>query len=48
VLREPVDSFFEKVLVNDPDEKIRANRLALLSEMRKATARVAAFSQIAG
>jgi glycyl-tRNA synthetase beta chain len=47
-LREPVDSFFEKVLVNDPDGAIRLNRLALLAEMRKATARVADFSKIAG
>ncbi len=28
-LREPVDSFFEKVLVNDENPDIRANRLAL-------------------
>ncbi len=47
-LREPVDSFFEKVLVNDPDEKVRLNRLALLAEIRRATARVADFSKIAG
>jgi glycyl-tRNA synthetase beta chain len=47
-LREPVDSFFEKVLVNDPDDKVRLNRLALLAEIRRATARVADFSKIAG
>jgi glycyl-tRNA synthetase beta chain len=47
-LREPVDSFFEKVLVNDPDDKVRLNRLALLAEIRKATARVADFSKISG
>jgi glycyl-tRNA synthetase beta chain (EC 6.1.1.14) len=28
-LRAPVDAFFDKVLVNDADEKVRANRLAL-------------------
>jgi glycyl-tRNA synthetase beta chain len=47
-LREPVDSFFEKVLVNDPDESVRANRLALLARIRAATGQVADFSRIAG
>ncbi|MBX3576040.1 MAG: glycine--tRNA ligase subunit beta [Rhizobiaceae bacterium] len=47
-LREPVDSFFEKVLVNDPDEAVRANRLALLARIRAATGAVADFSKIAG
>ncbi|HTV69077.1 MAG TPA: glycine--tRNA ligase subunit beta [Rhizobiaceae bacterium] len=47
-LREPVDSFFEKVLVNDPDENVRANRLALLARIRAATGEVADFSKIAG
>ncbi|MER8877145.1 glycine--tRNA ligase subunit beta [Mesorhizobium sp. M0684] len=48
VLREPVDSFFEKVLVNDQDQAVRANRLALLARIRAATDRVADFSKIAG
>ena len=48
VLREPVDSFFEHVLVNDPDENVRANRLALLLRIRAATDQVADFSKIAG
>jgi glycyl-tRNA synthetase beta chain len=47
-LREPVDSFFEKVLVNDEDAAVRANRLALLERIRTATGRVADFSKIAG
>ncbi|MBN9072646.1 MAG: glycine--tRNA ligase subunit beta [Rhizobiales bacterium] len=47
-LREPVDSFFEQVLVNDEDEAVRANRLALLARIRAATDRVADFSRIAG
>ncbi|QPC86985.1 glycine--tRNA ligase subunit beta [Mesorhizobium sp. NBSH29] len=47
-LREPVDSFFEKVMVNDPDEAVRANRLALLLRIRNATDQVADFSKIAG
>lgn len=48
VLREPVDSFFERVLVNDDDEAVRANRLALLARIRAATGQVADFSKIAG
>jgi glycyl-tRNA synthetase beta chain len=47
-LREPVDSFFEGVLVNDEDAAIRANRLALLARIRAATGEVADFSKIAG
>lgn len=48
VLREPVDSFFEGVLVNDEDQAVRANRLALLARIRAATDQVADFSKIAG
>jgi glycyl-tRNA synthetase beta chain len=47
-LREPVDSFFEQVLVNDDDLAVRANRLALLTRIRAATDQVADFSKIAG
>ncbi|MET3583203.1 glycyl-tRNA synthetase beta chain [Mesorhizobium robiniae] len=47
-LREPVDSFFERVLVNDEDQAVRANRLALLARVRAATDQVADFSKIAG
>ena len=47
-LREPVDSFFEEVLVNDEDAAVRANRLALLARIRAATGQVADFSKIAG
>ena len=47
-LREPVDSFFEHVLVNDEDVAVRANRLALLARIRAATGQVADFSKIAG
>jgi glycyl-tRNA synthetase beta chain len=47
-LREPVDSFFEDVLVNDEDAAVRANRLALLRRIRAATGQVADFSKIAG
>ena len=47
-LRGPVDTFFESVLVNDEDENVRANRLALLEQIRTATSKVADFSKIAG
>ena len=47
-LREPVDTFFDKVLVNDEDLAVRANRLALLARIRAATGQVADFSRIAG
>ncbi|VVT27387.1 glycine--tRNA ligase subunit beta [Rhizobium sp. EC-SD404] len=47
-LREPIDSFFEHVLVNDEDDSVRANRLALLARIRSATAQVADFSRIVG
>ncbi|MVW74054.1 glycine--tRNA ligase subunit beta [Pseudomonas xionganensis] len=33
-LREPVDAFFEAVLVNAEDAKVRANRYALLAKLR--------------
>jgi glycyl-tRNA synthetase beta chain len=47
-LRPPVDAFFDKVTVNADDPALRANRLALLSEIRAATLNVADFSKIAG
>ena len=47
-LRGPVDDFFEHVMVNDEDPAIRANRLALLSDIRETLHRVADFSLIEG
>ncbi len=47
-LRAPVDSFFDKVIVNDPDERKREARLALLARMRDAVHKVADFSRIEG
>jgi glycyl-tRNA synthetase beta chain len=47
-LRGPVDAFFEGVMVNDPDAALRANRLALLAEVRGALHKVADFSKIEG
>ena len=47
-LRAPLDTFFEAVMVNDEDPAVRANRLALLDQMRGAVHQVADFSQIEG
>jgi glycyl-tRNA synthetase beta chain len=47
-LRAPVDAFFDKVMVNDPDAALRENRLKLLSQIRSATLEVADFSRIEG
>jgi glycyl-tRNA synthetase beta chain len=47
-LRGPVDAFFDKVLVNDPDAGVRMNRLRLLSQIKDAANRVADFSLISG
>ncbi len=47
-LRQPVDIFFDTVLVNDADSAIRGNRLALLRRIRTATETVADFSRIGG
>ena len=47
-LRAPIDAFFETVHVNAEDEKVRANRLALLARIRAATATVADLSRIGG
>jgi glycyl-tRNA synthetase beta chain len=47
-LRGPVDAFFDKVTVNDPDPARRAARLDLLTRIRDAVHRVADFSKIEG
>ncbi|MXN66061.1 glycine--tRNA ligase subunit beta [Stappia sp. GBMRC 2046] len=47
-LRAPVDRFFDDILVNADDPKLRENRLKLLAEIREATREVADFSKIAG
>jgi glycyl-tRNA synthetase beta chain len=47
-LRAPVDAFFDKVTVNDPDPAKREARLDLLARMRAAVHRVADFSKIEG
>jgi glycyl-tRNA synthetase beta chain len=47
-LRAPVDAFFDKVTVNDPDPAKRDARLALLARVRDAVHLVADFSRIEG
>ncbi|MFL6844697.1 MAG: glycine--tRNA ligase subunit beta [Allosphingosinicella sp.] len=47
-LRGPVDAFFDKVTVNDPEPAKRDARLALLARMRDAVHQVADFSRIEG
>ena len=45
-LRDPVDAFFNDVMVNDPDEDIRRNRLGLLSQLHDSMNRVADLSRL--
>lgn len=47
-LREPIDTFFEQVMVMDKDEKLRTNRLALLALFLTLFANVADISALAG
>jgi len=47
-LRRPIDDFFDKVTVNDPDPAKRERRLNLLMRFRDAVNRVADFSKIEG
>jgi glycyl-tRNA synthetase beta chain len=47
-LRQPIDTFFDKVTVNDPDKATRARRLNLLARFRDAVHQVADFSKIEG
>ncbi len=47
-LRGPVDAFFDGVLVMDPDERLRANRLTLLNRMAGLFAGFADFGALAG
>ncbi|MCA7011822.1 glycine--tRNA ligase subunit beta [Dickeya dadantii] len=43
-LREPVDNFFDKVMVNADDQQVRINRLTLLNELRNLFLKVADIS----
>ena len=44
--REPVDKFFDKVMVMVDDQRVRANRLALLQTLLKEFSTIADFSEI--
>lgn len=46
-LRGPVDTFFDKVMVMAEDERIKTNRLALLTVIARMFGRIADFSRIA-
>ena len=46
-LREPVDAFFDGVMVNAEDAALRANRLGLLTSLHAAMNRVADLSKLA-
>ena len=45
-LRQPVDLFFDKVMVMVDDERVRANRLALLRDLLSEFSTIADFSEI--
>jgi glycyl-tRNA synthetase beta chain len=47
VLKAPVDSFFDAVMVNADDAALRHNRLALLAQLHAAMNRVADLSKLA-
>jgi glycyl-tRNA synthetase beta chain len=46
LLRPHVDRFFDTVMVNVPDEKVRGNRLTLLSKLLSKFSTIADFSEI--
>ncbi|HKD59884.1 MAG TPA: DALR anticodon-binding domain-containing protein, partial [Terracidiphilus sp.] len=45
-LRQPIDHFFDKVMVMVEDEKLRARRLALLQSIVNEFSSIADFSEI--
>ncbi|WOJ92471.1 glycine--tRNA ligase subunit beta [Congregibacter variabilis] len=47
-LREPVDAFFDGVMVNAEDPALKANRLALLAQLRAQFMHIADISALAG
>ena len=46
-LRVPVDAFFEGVMVNAEDTKLRNNRLALLNDLHAMMNKIADLSKLA-
>jgi len=45
-LKEPVDKFFDNVMVMDKDPKIKENRLSILSEIKNLFFKIADFSKL--
>lgn len=45
-LKEPIDNFFDNVMVMDKDEKLKNNRLALLNEIKTLFFQISDFSKI--
>jgi len=45
-MKEPVDTFFEEVMVMAEDEKVRANRLNLLTAIAQLFLRIGDFSKM--
>ena len=48
ILVQPINTFFDQVLVMDKDEALRQNRLALLQDIRDLTRGYADFSELQG
>ena len=46
-LKGPVDAFFDKVLVMDPDERVRQNRIGFLGRLHATMNRIADLSKLA-
>jgi glycyl-tRNA synthetase beta chain len=46
-LKAPVDAFFDKVLVMDPDEQVRRNRIGFLGRLHATMNRIADLSKLA-
>jgi glycyl-tRNA synthetase beta subunit len=44
MLNSDVDNFFENVMINDSDEKIKSNRLCFLKNLKKFYSQIADFS----
>ena len=42
-----VDNFFDNVMINDSDEKIKSNRLCFLKNLKKFYSQIADFSFVA-
>lgn len=46
--RKKLDGFFDAVLVNDPDPRLKANRLNMLARLARVFLRLADFSKLSG